>query len=744
MAVDNLMGYGIAVNFLGNYQREGQGINNLVERLNTGLTQLRNLVIGGGIITAFSRFGNSLLTYAKSMEQNFANLKSTLGSTSKALETLDWARRKGASTPFEIDEVNNAVGTMTTLGFNKNDKQREEVFNSVGDFAALRGFDFNDMMQRVAKASFGNWESLGDQFGIRKQTIGGMAREQMNRTPEKFAGQEGDINKAIQMVEKGKQGTEEYRMAIVKLIGVLGSGGMINRLQTISGAMSNVSDITANLMMNIVGYTQQVGSLSNAVKTTIVEGILNPFSDAHTVVVNGISQQITAVDQLGVIGQGVGEIFKGVWSLVDSQIKGASGTLIQYIDKLYIFFQDFKNNLAPIVLFVALIKIEIEEFLKGFWDGISTVFPYFIKAAMGVWKAVGEIVRWLGITDLSAKSLGKTLGWIAGLFLGWKAFMVLIAPLQRINVLLGNMLPVMGKVFVGFDKLIFKGRLLAGLQRMAAGNVSSGITLINGAFARLGATIATASSAFLAFLATPVGMILGAIALIGAALYLIVKYWDEIQAYARGVGDSTIALIGIFVPIVGWILLIAKYWNELKIIATNTWEGISSVANIAWILIREKVIKPLKSWFGGAWDFVKDKAKSFYAFLQSFRVLKAILQPVVDTFSAIWEFVTKIFDKIANGNFFKSIVGFVTSLSKAFKDGAKEVEDEVVKTYGNSEEKANLYKSQGGLKTASSTPGGGVKNERNIAMHGVTIMANNPQELFGELDKLRDINSRLA
>ena len=118
----NLLDYGIAVNFFGNYRNEGSAINNLTNKLNSSLMSLQQMVIGGGITAGLYSLSNAILSTAKSMEQNFANLKSTLGSTAKALETLDWARQKGASTPFEISEVNDAVGTMTTMGFNKNDK----------------------------------------------------------------------------------------------------------------------------------------------------------------------------------------------------------------------------------------------------------------------------------------------------------------------------------------------------------------------------------------------------------------------------------------------------------------------------------------------------------------------------------------------------------------------------------------------------------------------------------------------
>lgn len=741
MASNELMGYGIAVNFLGNYQREGNAINQLTERLNTGLSQLKSLVIGGAITTALYKFGNNLMTFARTMEQNFANLKSTLGSTAKALSTLEWARKKGASTPFEIQEVNNAVGTMTTLGFNKNDDMREKVFNSVGDFAALRGFDFADMMQRVAKASFGNWESLGDQFGIRRQTIGNMAREQMARTPEKFKGQESDIQKAIQMVEKGKQGTEEYRMAIVELIGVLGKGGMENRLNTIAGAMSNIDDITSNFMMNIVGYTQLQGTLSNAIKNTLVDGILKPFSNTHKVLVDGIYKEISAVDQLGVIGQGVGEILKGVWGMVDGQIKNSSNFIISYIDKLYVFFNDFQNNIAPIVLFLALVRLEVEDFISGFYEGFSSTFKWFITASVAIWKIFGDLVKWLGITDLKAKDIGKTLGMLMGAFLGFKAFKFITSPLHQLDILLGNALPKIGSVLQGLDKVIFKGRIIDGLNRIASGNVNSGLTLIQGGFTRLIGTIGRASTALIAFFTTnPVGIVLGAIILIGTALYLLVKHLDSIKEKMQGVSDGVIVLVSRFMPLIGVIMFMAKYWDILRETALNTWTGIRAYSHVTWIWLRTKVIVPLKNMFTNVWDEIRKGAKKFYDFIMQFKILKIILSPIVTLFEGIWNIITKIFDKITNANFFKDVLVFIRDISKNFKDSALKAEKEMVESSGNSQEKAKLYKESGSINPKPSNIDASNTTNRNLHAT-INVYTNKGEDV---INTMRNLEQRMG
>lgn len=645
---NTLLDYGIAVNFFGNYRQEANSINTLTNRLNSSLTALQGLVIGGGITAALYKFGNGMLTLAKSMEQNFANLKSILGSSEKAIETLEWARKKGASTPFEIEEVNNAVGTMTTMGFNKNNKMREEVFQAVGDFAALKGFDFADMMQRVSKATFGNWESLGDRLGVRRQTIGIMAREQMSRTPEKFAGQEADINKAIQLVEKGKQGTEEYKMAIVKLIGVLGKDGMLNRLNTIAGAWSNVNDLVTNFMSNMVGYTQVQGTLANAVKTTIVDKILKPFSEAHTVVINGVKETTTSVDQLGRIGKGVGDILIQVWGMVDSQIGNSTNSIKGWIDKLDAFFRDYENNVAPIVLFIYLIRLQVEEFLKGFYDGFSTTFKWFVGAGMMVWQTLGKIVEWLGITDGSAKDLGKTLGSILGVMLGIKAFKLIVSPLNPLinsaKTLYGVLIKSYNLILVGEgwtlkDSVLFRWALFK--ERISAVTTAVKTSIVN--FAKLAWQTGTnlVKSMWRATMA--VGQFIWKIGiqtatLLGSAISGITTYaialgttlWTSLITATAAVWSFTVALLAnpitwiviAVIALVGVIIWMILNWDKVKKAFIDAWN---------W------TVKGLKD----MWKWVKDIGKKIWDWLS--KVWTDVKQFFIDTWNGIYDwFVNKI------------------------------------------------------------------------------------------------------
>ena len=686
-----LMEYGIAVNFFGNYRREAERLNTLTDTTYNKLFNLRNLFVGGGMLAGVYKFSSAILSTATQMEQNFASLRSTLGSATKAIQTLNWARQQGAETPFGIEEVNSAVTMMTTMGFNKNNKMRDEVFKSIGDFAGLKGAGFGDMMQRVAKASFGNWESLGDTYGIRQQTIGGMVRTQMDRTPEKFEGEQAAIEKAIQMVETGKKGTEEYKMAIVKLIGVLGRDGMANRMNTIAGAWSNVDDLVTNFMANLVGYSQVEGTFADAIKDTIKEGILDPFMEAHEFIIDGNKEITTSVDQLGRIGRGVGEMLTTLWSLVDTQVQSSSNFIVGWIDKLDIFFRNYEENVAPVILFLALVRLEVEDFITSFYDGFVSTFGWFLKAGATVWGTIAKIAEWMGILDVTGAGLGKTLGTIIGLLLGIKAFKMMTSPLmplvQGSQVALGAMNRLYAKQVAVLTS--------QGITPTIGNTLRSLASPIGGVIGRLGSLVpmlgsaTTASSAFnVSLLANPIGLVIAAIVALVAWIGYLIYNWDDVSASMQNVSDMALFLVSMFMPVVGIPLLLAKHWDKFKEVFSNVWRIITALFNVAVIKIKngfETYIKqPINSiieTFTGLWAHIQENYPTIAKYL---KMAFAPIQAIIDGF--MW-----IKDK--GGNFIGTIMGKIGDWTGGLADKAENYERDVVMNEGSREDKDKYWDS---------------------------------------------------
>lgn len=714
-----LIDYGIAINFFGNYRQEASKIGGITDRLNNSLLSLQNLVLGGSLTYGLYKFSDAILTTALMMEQNFAALKASLGSAAKAIETLEWARVKGAETPFEIDEVNRAVTMMTTMGFNKNDQMREEVFNAIGDFAGLRGAGFSDIMGRVAKATFGNWESLGDTYGIRQSTIGGMVRDQVSRTPEKFAGEMDEINNAIKTIESGKKGTEEYRMSIVKLIGVLGRGGMVNRLNTIGGAWSNVNDLIQNFMFNMVGYSQIEGTFANAIKNTIKNGILEPFMETHEVVINGIKEQITTVDQLGRIGKGVGELLTGMWDLIDNQVGKATNSLVGWIDKIDQFFADYEQNIAPIVLFIALVKLQIEDFLSGFYEGFTSTFGLFLKMSIGVIKGLASIAERLGIGKTKAEALGKVLGGILGTLIGIKVFRMATMPLQPLINGAGVALKYLKKVFLEQRAVLMGDGVLTASSSVWK---QFATTLQYLSYGLRGAS-ASAWSFTVALLTNPITWIVIAVIALVGWLYYLITHWEEIGEKMQNVSDIALAMLSFFMPIVGIPLIMAKYWGEFQIIFYNIWRGITGYLRGIAILLKHEVINPIKEGFSGLWDGVKEKVGQFIDFIKKeFPFVVTMFEDIEKIWSSIAGFFTDIWDKITNSNFIQSMLNAAIKLSDRFGDGGSQFEEKMLDKYG--EDKNDYYNRNKEYyeKVGAAQKSIDKRNQTTVDVGGVTIV----------------------
>lgn len=494
--------FGIAVNFTGNYRQSGNNINQMLGRMgnaigyisthaqarfNNAMARMRasavhfgnalrgfnrnfsvfqSLLISGAIygglrlITGGVRkLTTSLYELGTTMETQFAKLKTVLGGTAQAMETLAWARKKGVETPFEISEVNAAIEKMTTFGFNKNKAMREKVFTAVGDFAGTRGMGFEEAMAMVAKAGFGNPRQLMMRTGLHPSTMG-MNIEQA-KVPEAEKKAMREWNKILQT---GKKGSEEYKMAWVELLGALHKGGMENRMQTVSGAMSNVNDLMENFMMDIVGYSQVSGTLFNSMAKTIKNKFLAPFSQVlslqvkyrnnetlaaskATIVsilekrglgllaekiklnkiltedetnrikeVTGLTlKQITVSDRLSQAGSKIGNALRMLWGSVDKWIGRSTNKLVDYILKLDNWLSDFKGNVAPMLVYLVLLADKIKRVFKSFWDGFKQ-WSWVKDLLLGVFGLLGKIINLVsGKTGSGAENVAKGLGWTLGL-----------------------------------------------------------------------------------------------------------------------------------------------------------------------------------------------------------------------------------------------------------------------------------------------------------------------------------------
>ena len=147
------------------------------------------------------------------------------------------------------------------------------------------------------------------------------------------------------------------------------------------------------------------------------------------------------------------------------------------------------------------------------------------------------------------------------------------------------------------------------------GSVVAAILLIEGAIAAYNA-ILVIHAAVVAIATSPYTLVVLAIAAVIAAVILCIKYWDEI------------------------VVALKKAWDKIK----EIWGIVAGWFN-------DKVIKPVKKFFSGMWDGLKNGAKNAWEGVKS--VFSKVGSFFSDTFSKAWQKVKNVFS--AGGQVFAGI-----------------------------------------------------------------------------------------
>lgn len=519
--MDNIFEYGIKFNFNGNYEKATQHIGNFFNKfsqsvntlsgatlsrmgsffsaMHSGFSQMDSiassfygkifniytLLAGGAFTVAVKNSFGTLITLGKQMETTFAQLQTTLGGKDAAakkantMEALAWARKKGVETPFEISEVNDAVRQMTMFGLAKNKAMREKTFQAIGDFAGNFNMSFGEAVGMVSKAGFGETEWLKNRTGITRTTIGETVRNSRNINEKDRA----YAMELVNIIQKGAVGTEKFKMAWVEVLGLLNKGGMENRMKTLGGALSNVSDLSQNFLMDMIGYTQMEDSLmSKITKTT--QNFLSAFSrvlyfeyedikhkksvipldtlknklnteDGKLVYQKLINQKaltdeekrylqvttglnaetlksITYTTKLGNIATGLKKIFIILWQSVDTAVSGMTKKFTDWIDKFERRVTDFKGFVAPLIVYVYLLWSKVKGFFTGLWEGFSVGFGAMMKVGKTAFNWLVSFFKlFTGDTAKAIHAVGVALGVVAGALLGFKVLGTIVGPFGK-------------------------------------------------------------------------------------------------------------------------------------------------------------------------------------------------------------------------------------------------------------------------------------------------------------------------
>lgn len=243
----------------------------------------------GGLFAGLSAtaFIGKLVDVQRQFDVLNSSLVTVTGSSSAAAKEFAWIKQFAATTPFQLAEVTGAFVKMKALGLDAS----QAALASYGNTASAMGKSLNQMIEAVADASTGEFERLKE-FGIK-------ARQEGDRVTLTFQGVSKNIGNNAAEITAYLQAIGENEFA----------GAMAQRMNTLDGAISNLSDTWDELFRTI--SEQQAGNI-------IYDGVrlaIGAIEDLITIMkaLNSATQEnASQTGAMKVIQEGIAIVFETV------------------------------------------------------------------------------------------------------------------------------------------------------------------------------------------------------------------------------------------------------------------------------------------------------------------------------------------------------------------------------------------------------------------------------------------------
>lgn len=191
--------------------------------------------------------------------------------------------------------------------------------------------------------------------------------------------------------------------------------------------------------------------------------------------------------------------------------------------------------------------------------------------------------------------------------------------------------------------------------------LSDGWTVLKDVYAKLPSKTALVTKAQwllnAALTANPVGIVVVAVAALGAGLYLLYqkseaarkimnRMWEAMKTIGR-----MVAPVLVFPLVVAWEMIKAVWepakeffgflWQDIKSGAVALWAEVQSAASVAWDMA-QSAWNGAVAFFSGVWEMIKGPAITLWETIAAAAVwcidfLRPVWEPVVEIFGTIWE-----------------------------------------------------------------------------------------------------------
>jgi len=394
-------------------------------------------------------------------------------------------------------------------------------------------------------------------------------------------------NEGARTIESAKNAFNSVKALISEIgksfkeVWIGGSGQQI--LETLQRILQSIFDLVGKIAENF-----RVAWLENETGTKIIQGIADIFNII-----------------LGVI-ESIGESLNKVWGEIG---------------------QDVANTFMSIIEATIGVLNTLAKGLKTVWDnGGQHLFESLIRLAAKVFELAGYIytefvapfVNWF--MELISPAISEVMDFVADL---------LDKFTELIDWLLGDGKPVLDTIVT-----------ILGSMAIAFGVVKVAL-LAYKIVMGIATTVSSAFGAVMAFITSPIGLVvlaIGAVIAIGVLLY---KNWDEISEWLKklweGIKTKAEEIWN------GISTFFAETWNAIKTKTSEIWTGITEFLSGAWEGIKiktEEVWNDIKAFFIETWDAIKIKTEEVWNTIKAFLV-ETIWEPIKGSAQTIWEGIKK-------------------------------------------------------------------------------------------------------
>lgn len=215
-----------------------------VKNFTNSIFNIKTAVAGVLGIGGIGAMVGDLVAVNSEMQNIKTSLKTVTGSADNAAKAFERIRQFSITTPFELNEVQNAFIKLKAFGLDPS----ERALTSYGNTASAFGKDLNTMVQAVANATTGEMEML-KQFGI-------IGRQTADEVAFTFKG-------VTTTVKKNAAEIEGY----LRSIGEIHFGGaMADQMKNLGPAFSNFRTAVQDLKVAIgeAGLNDAITTLVNS------------------------------------------------------------------------------------------------------------------------------------------------------------------------------------------------------------------------------------------------------------------------------------------------------------------------------------------------------------------------------------------------------------------------------------------------------------------------------------------------